>query len=48
MPSNHGQIVWTYRAFHKINPFLGDFIGYINAANTAAFWMLETATIPIV
>lgn len=48
MPSRHGQIIWAYRAFNKINPKLGDFVGFLNAANVVIFWCLNTTVIPIV
>lgn len=43
MPSRHGQIIWAYRAFHRVSPRFGDFIGYLNAANAVIFWTLNTA-----
>ena len=48
MPTRHGQIIWAYRAFNKIHPKLGDFIGFLNAANVLIFWCLNTTVIPIV
>eukprot|EP01083_Nonionella_stella_P203175 741578_1 len=48
MPSRHGQIIWAYRAFYKLTPTIGDFIGYMNAANVVIFWALNTAAIPII
>lgn len=48
MPARHGQIIWAYRAFYKVSPKLGDFIGFLNASNAVIFWTLNTAVAPIV
>eukprot|EP01083_Nonionella_stella_P011872 33677_1 len=53
MPSNHGQIAWSYRAFHNLkykifgSP-IGDFIGYLNATNTLLYYLLAMPLQPII
>jgi len=53
MPSNHGQIAWSYRAFSNFDATifgspLGDLLGFINASNVLLFMTVTGPWAPII
>ena len=53
MPTNHGQIAWSYRALSNVDASIfgssiGDFIGFINAMNVLMYFAVTGAWAPII